>query len=80
MPRLRGGRPLRRYVQVLRVLLRWQWKDKVECGEDSIQCLSDGRAYDSWEIMDDCGDTVKGEANWCLERAKALQDGSVSPS
>lgn len=57
-----------------------QWKDKVECGEDSIQCLSDGRAYDSWEIMDDCGDTVKGEANWCLERAKALQDGSVSPS
>ena len=57
-----------------------QWKDKVECGEDSIQCLSDGRAYDSWEIMDDCGDTVKGEANWCLERAKALQDGTVSPS
>ena len=57
-----------------------QWKDKVECGEDSILCRSDGRAYDSWEIMDDCGDTVKDEATWCLERAKALQDGSVSSS
>ena len=55
-----------------------QWKEKVEFGEDSILCRSDGRAYDSWQIMDDCGDTVKSEAKWCLERAKALQDGSVS--
>ena len=53
------------------------WQHQVQAAEDHIHCMAfmGGGLHDASDIMTDCGETVRDEMNWYLNKSEAIKRG-----